>query len=288
MKIYFGIIVLFAFTFNFSFAQDLTIGEKDDKVRTLTDTTSKNTITGKVMLIPFDNKMYMSEIDREIAEEHQLNFNEVRSNFRKELNANLFHELNKSNKVISMLSEDTGLTKDLAYIYMSIGYKYELLPPRETAKEAKTPSEGIQELFAGNKKKEEQGTSGIKDGQVVTIPDNNQKYMNTVVTNPKMFPYLNEKYEAEYYVFINQLDIKKAADADQYAIANNDYKREIKVHYTIFDKGGNQLSGGAAFAYFPSRTNNLSYIVNNNFPAIAKYTCENIPKKPKVEAVTTK
>jgi triosephosphate isomerase len=55
------------------------------------------------------------------------------------------------------------------------------------------------------------------------------------------------------------------------------YKRKIKVHYTIFDKEGKELHGGAAIVYMPPTTNDMNKIINNYFPILAQNMSENIP-----------
>ena len=105
--------------------------------------------------------------------------------------------------------------------------------------------------------------------------DNREKYMKTTLPNKQLLPSLNEKYKASHYVFINQLDIKRAANT-MYQAAEEQYKREIKVHYTIFDTQGKEVSSGAVKTRFSANQNDIDKIIKNQFPLIAQRIVSNL------------
>ena len=49
------------------------------------------------------------------------------------------------------------------------------------------------------------------------------------------------------------------------------YRRDLKVHYSIFDKTGKQLYGDVAVSHFGSNTNEVKEIINENFQTISDY-----------------
>src|SRR3990172_9320085 len=71
----------------------------------------------KIMLIPFELKLYMSEIDLKINQQTKWNFAQIRGNFRKQLDAQLKLKLQSIAPVISFYSDSTKREKDLSYIY---------------------------------------------------------------------------------------------------------------------------------------------------------------------------
>jgi hypothetical protein len=243
----------------------------------------------RVMLVPFEPKMYMSGIDRDIAEAQGLSFNQIRTRMRFGLSEMMLMQAktNTTLRVISMMHIDSAaMSTDLKYIYSSIGYKYIAMPVEEPVgeeKEAK-PLDKLKGAFGKLVKKDEpkektdeEGSTGIKEGQIVTASDDGEKYMNTKVINPNMFTYLSTKYKTDVFLFINQLDIEPAA-SNQYAIASNSYKRKIKVHYTVFDLDGKQLYGGASVKYFSSRDNDMNNIIKKHFNAIAATITAKLPQ----------
>ena len=76
------ILVFFLFLFcAFSFAQEGT--------RTTATATTGTTTTGKIMIVPFEPKLYMSDIDQKINQQTKWDFETIRENFRHQLDAQL-------------------------------------------------------------------------------------------------------------------------------------------------------------------------------------------------------
>ncbi len=243
-------------------------------------TVAQNTTTGdsqssgltnqsSVLIIPFETKMYFSDIDRDISQKTELNFHQIKAKFRAALDQNIYIALKKYHKPLSFYSiEPTEAKKELAYIYNSIGYKYEVVPEEEVV-EKETVGKKLIGKFKKKEKEEEYIEAGVRNGQVVSQVDNREKYMKTAISNEKLLPNLDKQYKASYYIFINQLDIKRAADS-RYLATDEAYQREIKVHYTIFDSSGKEVSSGAIKSRFPSSQNDIDKIIKEQFPLIAE------------------
>ncbi len=204
----------------------------------------------KIMVIPFDPKLYMSEIDNKINQQTKWKFAKIRENFRQQLNAQLKLKLQSIAPVVSFYSDSVKMWKDLSYIYRSTSLSYDLI---EIPKDSK-----IKPAAAPN---------GIKNGQLAVEVNTDKKFMNIKVNDAKLLSYLTGKYKTDYFVFINQLDIKN--DPDSYDLAADTYKREITVHYSIFDKAGKSISAGAEVSHFSSKENEPKKIVSINFSEIA-------------------
>ena len=62
----------------------------------------------------------------------------------------------------------------------------------------------------------------------------------------------------------------------RYAASDEGYKREIKVHYTIFDNSGKEVSSGAIKSRFSSNENDIDKIIRVQFPLIAERIVQNL------------
>jgi len=236
---------------------------------------SGSTSKSSVLIIPFESKMYLSDIDRDLAHKNDMNFHDIKAKFRAALDREIYIALKQYYKPLSFYSvAPQESQKELAYIYNSIGYKYEVVPEEEVVKKENIGTKLVGK-FKKKEKEEEYIEAGIQGGQVVSKVDNREKYMKTKLSNEKLLPNLNEKYIASHYVFINQLDIKRGADS-RYLGTEEGYKREIKVHYTIFDNKGKEVSSGAIKSRFPSGQNDIDKIIKVQFPLIAQRIVQNL------------
>lgn len=205
----------------------------------------------KIMIIPFDPKLYMSDIDMKINQQTKWKFEQIRENFRQQLNGQLKLKLQSISPVVSFYTDSAKMAKDLSYIYKSTNLSYDLVTNPTGVKVPPTSQ------------------NGIKNGQLAVEVSMDKKFMNTKINDEKLLSYLNTKYKADYFVFINQLDIKN--NMDTYDLATDIYQREISVHYSIFDKTGKNISAGIAGSSFSSKENEPKKIVSQNFSPIAAY-----------------
>lgn len=249
------------------FAQETT---RNAEVRTLDlDLTSIfDSLNYSLMVIPFEPKMYRSDIDRYIGKENGLNFNEVRGYFRLGLDNALMIKSKKNFAAITMHSDDAAINKDLYYIYKSIGYQYEPVPVKEEEEEQSKVQKLVKKLRKPEKPKEEQETK-VAEGQVVTRGEYVEKYTKTSIVNPNMLETLTEKYGSDFFLFINQLDLVDAPNTDQRDYGLDNYERLIRVHYTVLDQAGNVITSGRMEEAFSSRTNDIRKIIQNHFTNVA-------------------
>lgn len=258
-------------------AQTTTTG--DDVVTTPSESTKNN-----VLIIPFESKMYLSDIDKDLALKNEMNFQDIKAKFRAALDREIFIALKQYYKPLSFYAiEPKEAMAELAYIYNSIGFKYAVMPEEVVVKKENAGAKLLGK-FKKKPKKAAYVEAGINDGQVVSQVDNREKYMKTTLANEKLLPNLNSKFKASHYIFINQLDIKRSADM-RYVSTEEQHKREIKVHYTIFDNAGKEVSTGAIKSRFASNQNDIDKIIKIQFPLIAQQIVNNLigPDKVVVE-----
>lgn len=202
------------------------------------------------MIVPFEPKLYMSEIDKKVNEQTKWNFNQIRENFRHQLDAQLQLKLKSYSSVVSFYSDSTKMATDLKYIYSSTRLSFE----------------PVDKPGSGGVATKEQG---IKDGQLAVEMSTENKFTNIILNDPQALTYLSTKYKTEYFIFINQLDIKN--DINTYNITTDTYQRKVDVHYTILDKTGKLITAGIASSGFSSKENNPKKIVAQSFSPAATY-----------------
>lgn len=243
----------------------------------------------RVLIIPFEPKMYISSADKQIAQRTSLTHQQIRENMRYGISDHMKHTIGGGLKSVSLLHIDTGsIGEDLGYIYNSIGYKYKALPldDVEKAKQNEEDSKPINKIKGSfnklvkndqNRVNKEESGARIENGQIKSTVSYSEKFMNTSIHNPNLLDVLYQKYNADVFLFINELDIEEAASNARNGLSDLSYKRKVKVHYTIFDRNGKELHGGASIVYIPSTTNDMNKIVNNYFPTLAQNMSDNLP-----------
>lgn len=259
-------------TSQISLSQNTTVSPAD-KPKIAPPSAVEKKDTRKVLVIPFEPKLYMSEIDQNVNKETKMNFNQIRYAFRSGLDYSVVAEFKKKYSVVSLLSDTAKSMNDQYYIYSSIAYKYDVVPDSTGKKQADNTI---------NKPK-------IQNGQITVATNDQRKFMNTKITNPNLLATLHKKYGTEIFIFINQLDMKINVDNS----GNNTtggFDRTAAVHYSIFDLGGNLLNSGLATKNFPANANNPNRIVKGYFSGIAEtilanYLAATTPKVDKGKGV---
>lgn len=235
-------------------AQDKTISGADKSAKEVP--IAKN----KIMLIPFENRMYMSEIDMAINKETKLNAKQIKATMRDALNEQLYKKLKAKMQVVDLLEDTVKTKKDLAGIYKHLSYEF-----------AKVPS---QENYVAPKKEKDE--KKIQKGQLAIETNSDERFMNAKVKDASLVPYLYGKYNTNLFLFINELDIKlmPATPGD----FSNVSSRKISVHYTVYTYNAKEINSGLAEVMLPTNVNNPSKISNTYFSQIADLLVARIQK----------
>lgn len=222
-----------------------------------------DTLYKKILLVPYNPIMHLSDADRDISEYNQENVKMIRTEFRNGLSKTVAERLAKNYQVVSLLAnESTETAKELEIIDGSLNYEMDTVFP------VSHPADTLQKhksLFSKNR------SSKLKE-----IHD--LKYMNVKLSHPELLSVLSDKYGTDLFVFLNQFEIKTNYD-DCLDLAMKIYRRQLKVHYSIFNVDGKQLYGDVVVVDFPSNTNDTREIMKGNFQKIAEYIFKTIPKK---------
>jgi hypothetical protein len=245
-------LLFFACTFSIS-AQN-TLNQKDEE---------KTPVPGKhkFMLIPFEPRMYMSEVDHIINKETKLTGKQIKFAFRDGINEQLYRSLKSQGTVIDLMDDTTKTKKDLGEIYEHLVLEYMKVPDQT---HYKPPV----------KEKQEQT---IKNGQIVDETNTDARFMNAKINSPALVPHLYKKYKTDIFIFINQLDINSSANRGTADLTTaKDGFRRLAVHYTVYTYDAKEINSGIAEIQFPVSINDPKKIVNTYFSKLAQIITDRV------------
>lgn len=248
-----GIFCLLSFVFNLK-AQDKTISSGNKP------TTKEAISKHKIMLIPFENRMYLSEIDFMINKETKLNAKQIKAVMRDGLNEQFYKKLKPKMPVVDLLEDTTKTKKDLENIYQYLSYQYMKVPNQDNYKPPV-------------KEKEEKT---IANGQLAVESNSDARFMNAKLKNATLVPYLSGKYKTDLFLFINELDIKSLNGLP--GDLNSESSRKIVLHYTIYTLDAREINSGVAEVNLPANINTPTKIINSYFSQLADIIANRIEK----------
>jgi len=212
----------------------------------------------KVLLIPFEPKMLMSEIGKAVNTSTHLSYNDITKALRMQLDLALFAPFKQHYITISLLQNKKKADSTLTHIYNSIGYKYDLLPGADTT------GENHDEFNPKLQKKH-----FTQNGELEVPIDYSKRFMNVNVANHHLLSNLGKKYNVNTFIFINQLDIKNVSNPGQ-ELTDYNFRRQVNVHYSILTMQNHYIAKGILTTYFPYNENNPEEIGNKYFSIIGK------------------
>jgi len=237
-----------------------------------------------ILLVPFEGKMFLSEINQKLAQENGLNSEQILERFTSAVDQAILYTFQERCNVSSFYAmEDKESTEDLAYVFDNLSLEYELVSKTQEKSKLEKAREKL-------KKKEDDSYQGgmIQGGQIVTKRDVRERYMKAVIEDQKMLDSMHFKFNNKYFLFVNQLDIRNAY-SDAISMQQMNYEREIKLHYTLYHKNGEIISTGISRTTFPSNLNNIDQIIKGYFPKLAQniyfdlFQLEEVEKENKIK-----
>lgn len=214
----------------------------------------------RIMVIPFENRMYLSEIDFMINKESKLSAKQIKATMRDGLNEQFYKKLKSKMPVVDLLEDTVKTKKDLENIYQYLSYQYLKAPDQDNYK-------------APVKEKEEKA---INHGQLAVESNSDVRFMNAKLKNATLVPYLSAKYKTDLFLFINELDIKSLNGIPGDISANP--TRKIILHYTVYTVDAKEINSGIAEVNMPSAVNNPTKIINSYFSQLADIVASRIDK----------
>lgn len=217
----------------------------------------------KVMVIPFESRLYLSEIDYKINAETKLTAKEIKYKFRDGLNEQLALAFKSSKYAVTDLMEDTAkYKKEITSIYEHLNYEFQ-----------KTPN---QENYQPPKKEKDKKV--IEKGQLNVETNADDRFMNAKITNAKVIPLLTAVHKCKVFVFVNQLEILATGSKQLGEIGEGSTKRKIIIHYTVYSSDAKELNSGKAIEEFDETLNNPKKIIDKHFSKISQTICQRVTK----------
>ncbi|MDP2386070.1 MAG: hypothetical protein Q8M29_06850 [Bacteroidota bacterium] len=204
----------------------------------------------KVLIVPFEPRMYMSQIDHKINADTKWNQKKIKESFRFGLDDELYKSIKKKMDVMSFLDDTSKYKKDIVKTYENINFSFDKIPD--------------QTKYQAPKKEKEK--AGIQKGQLVAETEATGKFMNAKLKDKSLLSSFNTKYKADIFLFINQFDITTEIPANG---LSNEPVRTLTVHYTIFTTDGKEINSGVSKTTFPADVNNPSKISGSYLSKIA-------------------
>jgi LysM repeat protein len=226
----------------------------------------------QVLIIPFDPYLYFSDADDEIAARSNMPRNKVREMFRRRMNALLNAEGYETIHLVGGKSKDS--ISDLNKIYSSVTYNYQqsIVNPSSRYVPKKEVEVSKSKSWIDKQKDKLAG----KDDAKYELPSDNAKYFGVLIRNPDFYNYFNTKYDVDYYVFVNQFEVKTNYENCLDRAALN-YERTFTTHFSIFDSNGKQIAGNSFKTHYNSNSNYIYQIVSDNVPQIAERILSELP-----------
>ena len=216
---------------------------------------------GKMLaIIPFNPDMFNNEGAREMLLNSKMKYDDMVSFFSNELIRYLSDELKKytetyplNNKTLTTQGDD-----NLFAIWSVQNYLLSEIPESTTS--TITPPSKL----AGkqkNKKFHEEINGNVDELK--------HKFLDSKIIDKQTFLSISRNLKANKFLIINEFDIKEDY-TNPYEVGKNDYRRQIQIHYTLFDAKGQKITGNVAVINFSSKENNIKTIAEIYFPILGK------------------
>lgn len=227
----------------------------------------------RILIIPFDPYLYFSDADMEIAKQSKMEHTKIRQAFRRRLNALLEPQGYETIHLLGGRIKDS-LT-DLNRIYKNVSYNYQDALYNPNAQVQRTQMEEGQ-LKEADKTHVEKVTNDPFGNSRASLAKDESKYYGVKVSDPNFFPYFNSKYKIDYYIFVNQFEVKTnyATCLDR---TTKNYERNFITHFSIFDNTGKQISGNRIKIHYESNENNIQKILTANMQKVANMIIGELP-----------
>ncbi len=214
----------------------------------------------KILIIPWEPRMFncMSDISRAISKETSQKYAQIQESFRRGMVDQLKKSFGPSYTVASLIDDTTKMAADLYYVYTHTTMSY--TPVNFPLNPTKADSVKLKQQ------------SGVQKGQIAVQTDETDKFMNAVVLTPNLLAYLKKKYNADYVLFLNEIDMENDLGADPTNLmGKTEFNRSVVLHWTMFKtEDGKRVAMGKSRSTFPSTTNSPKKIIEGSFAVLSK------------------
>ena len=236
----------------------------------------------RVLVRPFDERIYFNDATADIARRDGLTHDEIMEYFRYQLNLYLINSLIDSCEVVDLLKNNTREDEaDISGLYTTMSYElrlaeYELdyenmsvLARKRAEKQEETRRKQREEEMKGSRPR-------IQNGELVGHRQNtDDMYLHIIIGQPEVLKEIATRRNVDYFLFINQFDIKTDF-RDPYISGQRNVQRLMRVHFSIYNTDGEFISGNFASTKVPFYEDDKERIVNQYFPEIMRQILKKI------------
>ncbi len=230
----------------------------------------------RVLVVPFDERIYFNDATAEIVKRDGLTHDEIMEYFRYQLNLQLVNSLIDSCEVVDLFKDNTREDEaDISGLYTTMSYELRLaefeLDTENMGALARKRAEKLEE--ARRKQREEEmknARPGIQNGELVgRKQQTDDMYLHIIIGQPEVLKEIASRRKVDYFLFVNQFDIKTDY-RDPYISGQRNVQRLMRVHFSIYNSNGEFVSGNYASTKVPYYEDSKERIVNQYFPEIMR------------------
>jgi len=219
---------------------------------------AQDSASTKILLLPFNPDMYLSDIEQDIIQNTKMNPEAYRAYFRRALDSKIQGELKSYRPTVSLMGDQEGDDKkELREFYAQAGYSY-----------MEPVGKGVGKVSEKKKSLFDKKTTEEKAPLYITTRGDD-KFLNAAVTNNEFFKGLLVANGCNYVVSINQFEFKTNYSAC-IDLSRKLYRRELIIHYSIWNANAKLISGNFLVVYFPSDVNKPQEVVEKTYKSIAE------------------
>lgn len=236
----------------------------------------------RVLVVPFDERIYFNDATAEIAKRDRLTHDEIMEYFRYQLNLQLVNSLIDSCEVVDLLKDNTREDEaDISGLYTTMSYELRVAEFDVDAENmsvlARKRAEKLEE--ARRKQREEDlknSRTRMQNGELVgSRTSTDDMYLHIIIGQPEVLKEIATRRNVDYFLFINQFDIKTDF-RDPYMSGQRNVQRLMRVHFSIYNTDGEFVSGNYASTKIPYYEDCKERIVNQYFPEIMRQILKKI------------
>jgi len=229
---------------------------------TAIDSTATTSPASKLMVVPFEDKMFFTDIMRELVQGSGMTPEEVVNDVRNAMVSSIGSALHGQDST-AYLPVDSVVSGDLASIYEQLTYQFTPVRPSPKSPE-----------------KEKQV---VHQGQLRTVRDTVERYMSAGIKDASVLGGISASKAVSRFIVLSQMEVRMdLSDPELMAI---DPRYIVAVHYTVMDTKGSSLAGGLVSRKFSKGDHNIRQMMSATFPDIAKtiLRSEKAAKEPKAK-----
>lgn len=246
------------------------------------DFTSRYNRQKRVLLVPFDERIYFNDATADIARRDGLTHDEIMEYFRYQLSLYLTNALIDSCEVVDLLKDNTREAEaDISGLYTTMSYELRLaeldLDTENMGVFARKRVEKAEE--ARRKQREEEILNArprVQNGELLgRRQSTDDMYLHIIIGQPDVLKEIATRRNVDYFLFINQFDIKTDY-RDPYLSGQRNVQRLMRVHFSIYNTDGEFICGSFASTKVPIYEDDKERIVNQYFPEIMRQILKKI------------